>query len=93
MAPVPTLKDQGIDAVFTTWRNILGPKNMSPAQLAYWQDAVATVMKSDEWRKDLERNFWTDNFLTGERARRYLAQQSTLYRKIFQEVGLAKSTP
>lgn len=93
MAQVPTLRDQGIDAVFTTWRNILGPRNMSPARLAYWQDAVAQVMKSDEWRRDLERNFWTDNFLTGERARKYLAQQSALYRKIFQEVGLAKSTP
>ena len=90
MAQVPTLKEQGIDAVFTTWRNVLGSNEMTRAQLAFWEDALARVVKSDEWQRDLERNFWTPNFVTGERAAKYLEQQSVLYRKIFQEVGLAK---
>jgi putative tricarboxylic transport membrane protein len=90
MAQVPTLKEQGIDAVFTTWRNVLGPKGMTRPQLAFWEGALAQVVKSDEWQKDLERNFWTPNFVTGEPARKYLEQQTVLYRKIFQEVGLAK---
>ena len=90
MANVPTLKEQGIDGVFTTWRNVLGPKGMTRAQVAFWEDALAKAMKSEEWQKDLERNFWTPNFLTGEPARKYLEQQSVLYRKIFAELGLAK---
>jgi putative tricarboxylic transport membrane protein len=90
MAAVPTLREQGIDAVFTTWRNVLGPKGMTRQQLAFWEDALAKVVKSDEWQKDLERNFWTPNFVTGEQARKYLEQQTVLYQKIFQEVGLAK---
>jgi putative tricarboxylic transport membrane protein len=90
MANVPTLREQGIDAVFTTWRNVLGPKGMTRAQVAFWEDALAKAMKSDDWQKDLERNFWTPNFLTGEAARQYLEQQTVLYRKTFAELGLAK---
>jgi putative tricarboxylic transport membrane protein len=90
MANVPTLKEQGIDAVFTTWRNAIGPKGMTRAQLAFWEDAFAKVVKSEEWQKDLERNFWTPNFVTGEQARKYLEQQTALYRKIFLELGLTQ---
>jgi putative tricarboxylic transport membrane protein len=90
MANVPTLREQGIDGVFTTWRNVLGPKGMTRPQIAFWEDALAKAMKSEEWQKDLERNFWTPNFLTGEAARKYLEQQAVLYRKTFAELGLAK---
>jgi putative tricarboxylic transport membrane protein len=90
MAQAPTLKEQGIDAVFTTWRNVLGPNEMTRPQLAFWEDALAKVVKSEEWQKDLERNFWTPNFITGEKAAKYLDREFGLYRRIFQEVGLAK---
>lgn len=91
MANVPTLKEQGIDAAFTTWRNALGPKTMTRAQIAFWEGAFAEAVKSEEWQKDLERNFWTPNFITGDRARTYLDQQTELYKKIFLELGLTKN--
>jgi putative tricarboxylic transport membrane protein len=90
MANVPTLKEQGIDAEFTTWRNVLGPKRMTRAQIAFWEEALAKAVRSEEWQKDLERNFWTPNFVTGDRARNYLEQQTQLYQKLFRELGLAK---
>ncbi|MCW5605277.1 MAG: tripartite tricarboxylate transporter substrate binding protein [Burkholderiales bacterium] len=93
MAGVPTLTDQGIDAVFTTWRNALGPKTMTREQIVFWEGAFAKAVESEEWKKELERNFWTPNFVTGDGARKYLAQQTELYQKIFAELGLAKSQP
>ena len=90
-AQAPTRKEQGIAATYTTWRNVLGANEMTRPQLAFWEDALAKAVKSDEWQKDLDRNFWTPNFVTGERAAQYLARETVLYRKIFQEVGLAKS--
>jgi putative tricarboxylic transport membrane protein len=91
MAQAPTLQEQGIDAVFTTWRNVLGPNEMTRAQVAFYEDALAKVVKSDDWQRDLDRNFWTPNFVTGEKAAQYLERETVLYRRIFQEVGLAKS--
>ena len=93
MANVPTLREQGMDAVFTTWRSVIGPKGMARPQLAYWEQTFAAIVKTEEWQKDLERNFWSANFLTGESARQYVAQQDKLYREIFTELGMVKGKP
>ena len=93
MATTPTLREQGIDAVFTTWRNAIGPKGMPRAQVMFWEDAFAKAVKSEEWQKDLERNFWTANFMTGPQMHAFLEQQTVLYRKIFDALGLSKPLP
>ena len=91
MASAPTLKEQGFNATFTTWRSVIGPKGMTRESIAYWSGALAAVVKTDDWQKDLERNFWTANFLTGDAARRYVEQQSLIFREIFTELGMAKN--
>lgn len=90
MAATPTLKEQGIDAVYTNWRSVIGPQGMARPQVAYWEGVLAKAVQSEDWRRDLERNFWNANFLTGEPARRYVEQQGDLFRSIFIELGLAK---
>ena len=90
MAVAPTLKEQGIDGVFTTWRSVVGPKAMAREQVAYWEATLANVIKTDDWQKDLERNFWTSNFMTGATVRRYIEEQGKLFREIFSELGINK---
>jgi putative tricarboxylic transport membrane protein len=90
MANAPTLKEQGIDAVFTTWRSVIGPRGMARDRIAFWTNALAAVVKSDDWQQDLERNFWTPNFLTGDAARQYIENQGRLFREIFTELGMVK---
>jgi putative tricarboxylic transport membrane protein len=90
MAHVPTLREQGIDGVYTNWRSVIGPKHMGRPQVAFWENALAQVVKTDEWQKDLERNFWTANFLTGAAAKKYVDEQGELFRKVFIELGMAK---
>jgi putative tricarboxylic transport membrane protein len=90
MANAPTLREQGIDGIFTTWRSVVGPKAMAREQVAYWEDALAKVVQTDDWQKDLERNFWSANFMTGATVRRYVEEQDKLFREIFTELGMAK---
>ena len=90
MAVAPTLKEQGIDGVFTTWRSVVGPKAMAREQVAYWEATLANVIKTDDWQKDLERNFWTSNFMTGATVHRYIEEQGKLFREIFSELGMNK---
>jgi putative tricarboxylic transport membrane protein len=77
--------------VYTNWRSVIGPKAMARPQVAFWEGAIGKAVQSEEWSRDLERNFWTANFLTGEPARRYVEQQGELFRSIFIELGLAKN--
>jgi putative tricarboxylic transport membrane protein len=76
--------------VFTTWRSVVGPRAMAPTHVAFWEDALVRVVRSDEWQRDLERNFWSLNFITGAAARSYVEQQGRLFREIFTELGMAK---
>ncbi|HEV2009043.1 MAG TPA: tripartite tricarboxylate transporter substrate binding protein, partial [Burkholderiales bacterium] len=41
LAEVPTIKEQGSDAVFFTWRGFMGPKGLKPAEIAYWDATFA----------------------------------------------------
>ena len=91
MAHVPTLREQGIDAVYTNWRSVIGPKGMARQHLSYWEEVLSRAVRTEEWQKDLERNFWTANFMTGASARQYVDQQGELFRSIFVELGLAKN--
>lgn len=91
MAGAPTLREQGIDGVFTTWRSVVGPQRMAREHVAYWEGVLAKAVQTDEWKKDLERNFWTANFLTGAAVREYVEQQGKLFREIFSELGMVKN--
>lgn len=90
MAHLPTIKEQGIDATYTNWRGIVGAKGMRPQQIAYWEMALAKAVKTDDWQKALEQNFFISNFLTGDQARGYVERQAQEFRNIFSDLGLSK---
>ena len=90
LAVVPTLKEQGFDAVFTNWRGVIGPKDMRRDQVAFWEKALADVNDSDVWKKELERNFWRANFMTGPKLREFLDAEAVRFRVLLTELGLNK---
>lgn len=87
MANVPTLREQDIDGVYTNWRSVIGPKSMPREQVVFWEEALGAVVKTEEWQRDLERNYWTGNFLTGEAAARYVDEQARQFREIYRVLG------
>lgn len=49
----PTLKEQGVDVVWGNWRAVMGPKGMTPAQVARWEGVLREVVQTPEWKADL----------------------------------------
>ena len=90
LAGVPTVKEQGVDAVFINWRGVVGPKGMGKAQAAYWNHALQSVSRTEEWQKELARNFWTENFKAGADFERFLREQESAFRTIWAEIGAGK---
>ena len=74
LAGVPTWRELGYDAVVSQWRGFVGPKGLTAAQLAYWEDTFRRLMETPEWKQELERNFWEAN-----------VQGSAGFRKILDE--------
>jgi len=89
-AAVPTWKEQGINVVFGGWRSIMGPKGMTPAQIAYWEKLLSQVVAAPEWKTDLQRNYWSDDFALSEQYKTDLRQDYTSMKAVLTDLGLAK---
>ncbi len=90
LANVPTWKEQGIDVRITNWRLLAGPKGMTAAQIAYWDGVIARLVKTDEWKKDLDNNVFEDTYMNSADSSKYLKAQYEQFRNALSEVGLAK---
>jgi len=84
----PTLKESGVDMVFTNWRGALAPPGISQAQRDYLTDLFTEMHDTPEWREALERNGWTDNFATGDEFETFLKEQDERVASTLEELGL-----
>ena len=89
-ASVPTWKDAGANVVLSNWRTIVGPRGMTPPQIAYWENVLARVVASDEWKQMLERDSLENDFLKSGEARNQLKLEQEELKAIMGELGLVK---
>jgi len=87
---VPTWKEQGYDAVVEQWRVLIGPKAMTAGQIAYWEGVFRRMMDAEDWKNELETNFWTANYQTSAETRNFLARDNEDARAFLTELGLAR---
>ena len=88
MAALPTLKEQGIDAVFFSWRGFIGPKGMTPPQVAFWDQAFALAVKGEDWKQDLEKNAWAEDFMSSAATRKHLDSEHQLLARMLGDLGV-----
>lgn len=90
LAGIPTWKEQGVNLVYGGWRAIMGPKGLSATQIAYWEGVLRKATEAAEWKTDLERNFWSDDFVTSQQFRKDLDHDYAAMKSVLAELGLAK---
>ena len=84
----PTLTEADVDLVFTNWRGVLAPPDISDEQRDYLVDLFTEMHETDEWQDALETNGWTDNFATGEEFEDFLVEQDDRVATTLEELGL-----
>ncbi|MEI7681180.1 MAG: tripartite tricarboxylate transporter substrate binding protein [Betaproteobacteria bacterium] len=89
-ASIPAWKELGVDAPLSNWRAIVGPRGLSLAQTAYWENVFSRVVDSDEWKKMLEENSLVSEFLRSGETRAQLKIEYEELKAIMVELGLAK---
>lgn len=90
LAQTPTWREQGVDVVFSSWRALIGPRGMTPEQVAYWDGLMAKVSTQDEWLHDLDQNALTPAYMNSEATKKLFAQQAETLRGILTDLGLAR---
>jgi putative tricarboxylic transport membrane protein len=86
----PTLREAGVDVVFTNWRGIVAPPDLTPADVAELRGLVDRLHFSDEWMSALARNGWTDAYMTGDEFTRFVREESERVEKVLDDLGLAE---
>jgi len=89
-AELPTLREQGIDAVFYSWRGFLGAKDLTPSQIAFWDAAFAKAVQGDDWKQDLAQNAWAEDLKSAAETRKHLDSEHALIGGMLGELGLLK---
>jgi putative tricarboxylic transport membrane protein len=90
LADVPTWTEMGVKLVYGGFRGIVGPKDLKPEQVAYWEDVLRKATQVPEWKSNLEKNYWSDEFLTGKEFRKDLDETYDAMKSVLVDLGLAK---
>jgi putative tricarboxylic transport membrane protein len=90
LANVPTWKEQGVDVDFSTWRVLVGPKNMTPAEIAWWDGVLQKATASPIWGAAVKRNLWTADYQNSTQTRAFLQDERSRLTPLLGELGLAR---
>lgn len=84
----PTLKEQGIDDSFTVWRGIMGPPEMDPEAVTYYEQKIKAMLETDEWKTQAKKLGWTEGFMTSEEFKQHLDQEYEVFAELMEDIGL-----
>jgi putative tricarboxylic transport membrane protein len=90
LANVPTWRELGVNLALDQWRLVFGPPALSAAQVAYWDGVLGRLVKTDEWKQELQRNLWDELYKGQAETRKFLAAEYAEIRSVLAEIGLAK---
>ena len=89
--PVPTLKEQGLDAVITNWRSVVAAPGISADDKKKLADAVDKMVKSDAWKEVLKQKGWDDAYMSGDDFAKFLKTEQARVSEVMKTIGLVKS--
>ena len=90
LADVPTWSELGVKLVYGGFRGIVGPKGLTAPQVAFWEGSLRKATEAPEWQTNLEKNYWSNDFLTGKEFRKDLDETYDAMKSVLVDLGLAK---
>ena len=90
LAVVPAWKELGIDVVYGSWRLVFGPRGLTSAQIAFWENALLKATRTEAWRKALSDNQQDSAYRNAAATKKFLDAEAERLRPLFVDLGLAK---
>lgn len=90
LAGVPTWREQGVDAVYSSSQGVLGAKGLGAAQIRHWEAVFRRLSELPDWAAFLSRNHWKPNFKGHADAVKYLDAEAAVARALLGDLGLLK---
>jgi putative tricarboxylic transport membrane protein len=90
LAQVPTWKEQGVNAVFTSVQGVYFPKDLGAAQIAFWDTQFQAMAASPEWLHTLAQYEVTPRFMNHAQANAYVRNEISSATALLRELKLLK---
>jgi len=88
---LPTFAERGYEFYWEQMRGVVGPANMAPEAVKYWQETLKKVTQTKKWQEDyIKRNLLTPTDWTGDQANKYLDSLREKYAKALQGLKAAQ---
>lgn len=85
--PVPTFIEQGVDVSMSNWRGLVAPPDIPDDVRDELIAILAEMRETDQWNGTLERNDWTDEFMSGDEFADFLDTETRTTAEIIRELG------
>jgi putative tricarboxylic transport membrane protein len=87
---VPTAKEQGFDVVWDSPQSLTLPPDTDPALVAWWDDKLQKMVKTDAWKQMIQETYFRDAYLPADQAGAEMDKLHQRYLKVLTDLGLAK---
>ncbi|MBI4790165.1 MAG: tripartite tricarboxylate transporter substrate binding protein [Chloroflexi bacterium] len=88
---VPTMKEQGIDALYVQNRGLVMPGNIGAAERKVLEDAMLKYTKTDTYKKYVKDQMLTEAWMDGATFGKWIEGENARYLPILKDMGLIKS--
>ncbi len=87
---VPTLKEQGLNAIYVQNRGLVAPGGIPEDARKVLEGALLKYTKTDIYKKYIKENMLTEAWMDGPTFRRWLEKENARYHEVLKEMGLLK---
>lgn len=87
---IPTWREQGISWTVLNWRGMLGPKGITPAQVAYWEGIFQRFVDTPEWAAEMVTRSAVSKFMGSAAMKKHMEGEYPEVRAFLAELELAK---
>ena len=81
----------GVNTTIDNWRVVIGARGITQPQTAYWENVLARVVDTADWKAMLEKDSLTGEFLRSAETRAQLQAEYNELASIMSELGLVKT--
>jgi putative tricarboxylic transport membrane protein len=74
LSTIPTFREQGIDILSQQAYFVVGPKGLTPPEVAYWQSVLSSAVETSEMKSEASAESWHVDFVPAKDMPAWLTQ-------------------
>lgn len=87
---VPTVKEQGIDAIYQLTRGFVMPGGVPAEAVTVIEKAIQDYMKSPEWKAYVTENSLTEKYMDSAAFTKFLEESTVMHTEVLKAMGVIK---